>query len=627
MPPRFAWQDGDIYLPLNLATDPRSGYDFLLKLKPGVSTAAAEAEFSALYHQFDHETPNVFPKSLKISVRRFVETHVGSLGKTMYLLLGAVALLLAIGCGNLSILLLARNTARRHEFAIRSAIGASRSRIVRQLLTESLLLSLAGAGLGVLVAFRSVGLIVSWLPEYSFPHEADFHINLPVLCFSVTVALLCGVVFGLVPAAQSAQPQIIQVMQASTRRLTGNVKSRRTHTALIAGQIALTLLLMTAGGAAIRGFTRLNHVSLGYDPQHVMSVVIPLREDEHTTWADRAQFFRHVKEKIAETPGVIAAGISFYSIPPDSHWVLPFDMQGKPAAQTQEVHVGFISSEYFATLQIPLLAGRLWEESEIARGATLVLVNETFVKRYLTGGEALGRSIRIPRLTSVPPYRLAASGSDGWLQIIGVVKDSLDDGLARPVAPAVYAPFTLLMWPGTQILVRTQGEPLAALHSVRKQVAAIDPDQQIAGNARDLQDWIQREPEYARVRLIMMLFGAFSALAMILAAVGLYSVLSYTVLQRTNELGVRVALGAQRRDVLRIVVLSAGRSVGLGITAGLALSFGLNRIMARFIENGTHDPIVILTVSLLLVAVAILACLAPARRALAVDPIAALRCE
>ena len=292
MPPRFAWQGADIYLPLNVVSDPRSGYDFILKLKPGVTTAVAEAEFRTLYSEFDHETPGVFPKQFKISVRRVVDTSAGSLGKTMYLLFGAVALLLAIGCGNLSILLLARSAAREHEFVIRSAVGASRSRIVRQLLTESLLLSAAGAGLGVLAAFRTVGLIVSRLPEYSFPNEADFHINLPVLCFSVAVALLSGVLFGLVPAMQSARPQISQVMQAGTRRLTGSVKSRRTHTALIAGQIALTLLLMTAAGAAIEGFTRLNHVSLGYDPQHVMSVVIPLREDEHTTWGDRAQFFQ-----------------------------------------------------------------------------------------------------------------------------------------------------------------------------------------------------------------------------------------------------------------------------------------------------------------------------------------------
>jgi len=627
MPPRFVWQNGDVYLPLNLVSDPRSGYDFILKLKPGVSTAAAETEFQTLYQQFNHETPNVFPKQFKISVRRVVDTDAGSLGKTIYLLFGAVGLLLMIGCGNLSILLLARGTARQHEFAIRLAVGANRFRIVRQLLTESLLLSLAGAGLGVLMAFRTVKLIVSWLPEYSFPHEADFHINFPVLCFSVAIALLSGVLFGIVPAMQSSRPQISQVMQAGTRRLAGSVKGRRMHTALIAGQIALTLLLMTAAGAAIQEFTRLNHVSLGYDPRHMMSVVIPLREDEHTTWADRAQFFNQVREKIAAAPGVVSAGISFNSTPPDSGWHLPFDVRGKPASETQESHVEFVSSEYFATLRIPLLAGRLWDKSEIARGATLVLVNRAFVQRYLAGGEALGQSVRIPRLTSVPPYRLAATGSAGWLQIIGVVEDSLDDGLEKPVAPAMYAPYSLLMWSGTQILVRTQGEPLASLHSVQKQVASIDPDQQVAGNARDLEDWIKREPEYARARLITMLFGAFSALAIILAAVGLYSVVSYTVQQRTNEIGVRVALGARRRDVLRIVSLSAGTSVGLGIAAGLALSFGLNRMIARFIQDGAHYPIVVLTASLLLIVVAVVACLVPTRRALAIDPMAALRCE
>jgi ABC-type antimicrobial peptide transport system permease subunit len=254
-------------------------------------------------------------------------------------------------------------------------------------------------------------------------------------------------------------------------------------------------------------------------------------------------------------------------------------------------------------------------------------VNQAFVRHYLSGGDGLGRSVRIPQLANTPPIRLAATGSDGWLPVIGVVADSLDDGLDKPAAPAVYAPYTLLTLPFTQVLVRTQGEPLAMLHSVRKQIASLDPDQQIFSNVRDLEGWIQREPEYARARLISMLFGAFSILALVLAAVGLYSVVSYTVLQRTSELGVRVALGARRRDVLSIVALSAGTGVGLGIAAGLALSFGLNSIMGRWIENGAHDPIMVLAVSTLLIAVAALACLVPARRALSIDPMIALRCE
>ena len=249
------------------------------------------------------------------------------------------------------------------------------------------------------------------------------------------------------------------------------------------------------------------------------------------------------------------------------------------------------------------------------------------MRQYLSGGDALGHAVRVPRFAALPPMALTANGATGWLQIIGVVGDSLDDGLDKPVAPAVYAPYTLITLPFTQVLVRTQGEPLAMLHSIKQQIASIDPDQQTAGDIRDLEGWIQREPEYARARLISMLFGAFSILALSLAAVGLYSVVSYTVLQRTTELGVRVALGARRRDVLSIVALSAGTSVGLGIAAGLALSFGLNRLIARWIESGTRDPIMVLAASGLLILVAALACMVPARRALSIDPMVALRCE
>jgi predicted permease len=627
MPVRFTWRDGEVYIPLNLAADQLHRYGPEIKLKPDVTMAAAAAEFEPLYRQFDKQTPNIFPKQYKISVRGLADTYTRDLKKTMYLLFGAVALLLAIGCGNLSILLLARGTARQHEFAVRSAVGASSMRIVRQLLTESLLLSLVGAGLGVFVAYRAIGFLVPRLPDHSYPYEADFHINLPVLYFSVALAVLSGIVFGLFPALQSARPQISQVMQAGTRRLTGSVKGRRLHTALIAGQIALTLLLMTAAGAAIQGFLGMLRVPLGYEPNHVMSVVIPIRDDAHTTWADRARFYTELHDKIAAMPGVLSAGISTNATPPDSGWRQPVEVLGKPASQAQEAQVEFVGSEYFSTLQIPFISGRSWDNSEIARGATLVLVNESFVRHYLSGGDAAGHSVRVPQFATLPPVAIAANGATGWLQIIGVVGDSLNDGLDKPVAPAVYAPYTLVTVPFTQVLVRTQGDPLAMLHSIKKQIASIDADQQIDGDVRDLEGWIQREPEYARGRLVSMLFSAFSVLALVLAAVGLYSVVSYTVLQRTSELGVRIALGARRRDVLRIAGVSAGTGVGLGIVSGLALSFGLGRMIAQWIENGTRDPLVVLGVSVILLAVAAIACLVPARRALAINPIEALRSE
>jgi ABC-type antimicrobial peptide transport system permease subunit len=326
-------------------------------------------------------------------------------------------------------------------------------------------------------------------------------------------------------------------------------------------------------------------------------------------------------------PGVISAGISNNATPPNNGWTQTIEILGKTASEQQEVRANFVSPEYFTLLHIPLVEGRLWEQSEISRGATLAVVNQTFVRRYFSGKDVLSHSLRMPRLTSQPPYRVSATGSDGWLQIIGVTGDALDDGLDKPVLPAVYLPYTVNMFMGTQILVRTQGEPLAMLRGVRQAIAAVNPDQQVDSQVDNLETWITREPEFAISRLISILFGAFSGLALALAGVGLYSVVSYGVVQRTGEFGIRMALGAQRTDVLRIVAWSAGASVGIGLASGLALSFGLGRVITRWVHNGAHDPLMVLGVSLLVVVVAGIACLVPALRALAVDPMTALRSE
>jgi putative ABC transport system permease protein len=627
LPPRFTWMDGDVYLPLKMSQAQDVTYGANLKLRTGVSTEAAEAELRPLLQQFDRERPNYYPAQYRIIVRKMGEYYVHDLRGTLYLLFGAVALLLAIGCGNVSILLLARGSARQHELAVRSAVGASRIRIVRQLLTESLLLSLIGAGLGVVLAYWALGFIVARLPEYSFPHEADFHVNLPVLIFSVGLAVVSGVLFGLFPALESARREINPVIQAGTHKVAGSVRGKRMHTGLIAGQIALTLLLLTAAGAAIQGFSRMMRRPLGYDPYHVMSVGIPVHENTLNGWAERAAYFTQLRERVAAMPGVVSAGVSSNATPPSNGWTQPFEILGKTAAEQQEARANFISPEYFNILCIPLVTGRLWEKSEVARGATLAVVNQTFVRRYFPNEDVLGRSVRMPRLTGQPPYRVSATGSDGWLQIVGVVGDALDDGLDKPILPALYLPYTANMFMGTQILVRTQGEPLALLHSIRKEIAAVNPDQQIVSEVYDLEGWIRREPEYAISRLISILFGAFSGLALALAGVGLYSVVSYGVVQRTGEFGIRMALGAQRADVLRIVAWSAIASVGIGLASGLALSIGLGSMITRWVHNGVHDPFVILGVSLLVIVVSALACLVPALRALAVDPMTALRCE
>ena len=627
MSERFTWMDADVYLPFRMAQDQSKLYGYMFKLKPGVRSEAAAAEFAPLFQQFDKERPNYFPPEFKLSVRMFATQYVSDLRKTLYLLFGAVALLLAIGCGNVSILLLARGTARQHEFAVRSAVGASRWRIVRQLLTEALFLAVAGAALGALLAHQAVGYLVARLPEYSFPHEADFHLNIPTLLFAVGVAILSGVVFGIFPAFDSGRREIQESMQTGLRTVAGSIRGKRVHTGLIAGQIALTLLLLTAATAAIHGFTKMIQRPLGYDPHNVMSVGIPVHENTFTTWAERSAYFTQLRERVNAMPGVVQAGISSNATPPRNGWPQPFEILGKTAGEYQDARINFVSPEYFNILRIPVVEGRLWQQAEVSRGATLAVVNQTFARKYFPGEEVLGRSVRIPRLTSQPPYGIAVTGSDGWLQIIGVTADALDDGLRKPIVPGIYLPYTVNMWMGTQILVRTQGPPLAVLHNIRKEIAAINPDQQVFSRVDDLQTWISRAPEWARARLVSLLFAAFSGLALTLAAVGLYSVVSYGVAQRTSEFGIRMAFGARRTDVLGLVARAAATSVGFGLTLGAALSLSLSRFVTRWVENGSVHPLMVPAVSLVVIGVATVACLVPARKAVSVDPMTALREE
>jgi len=627
LPPRFTWEDGDVYLPLNLTSSPTITLGSYIKLKPGVTEAAAAAELAPIFQQFAKESPAHFPKQFKLVVRNISYYYMHELGPTMALLFAAVGLLLAIGCGNVSILLLARGTARQHEFAVRSAVGASGFRLIRQLLTESLLLAIAGAGLGILLAYQSLGWIVAGLPEYSFPHEADFHVNVPVLLFSVSLAVLTGVLFGLFPALQMARPQISQVMQSNTRKVAGTVRGKQFHTVLIAGQIALTLLLMTAAGAAIQGFLHMMRIPLGYDPHHVMSVGIPVHDNTYKTITERVTYYEQLRNAIGALPDVVSTGISTNATPPSSGWDQPFELLGRPSSEEQKARLNFVDPGYFSTLHMPLQKGRVWDHTELVHSAPMVLVNESFARRYYSNGDILGHSLKIPTLKDEPPYTLAAPGSDGPLQVIGVVADALDDGLDKPVRPAIFLPYSLYLWMHTQILVASRGDPQAILHSIRRQIVSVDADQQAYNRSDDLEMWIKREPEMARGRLVSILFGAFSMLALLLAAVGLYSVVSYSVVQRTNEFGIRMALGARKKDVWWNVLASAGVSVGSGLLAGLLLSLALNRLISRWVENSVHNPWLILGVSCVLLAVAGVACLLPSWRASSVDPMTALRCE
>jgi hypothetical protein len=326
-------------------------------------------------------------------------------------------------------------------------------------------------------------------------------------------------------------------------------------------------------------------------------------------------------------PEVVAAGISTNATPPSNGSDIAFEVFGRPSGQKEQVRTNFVSPGYFSTLRIPVLQGRLWGDAEIVRAARLAVINQTMARQYWPQGDALGKQIRLPELKSEPPFTQSAKDSSNWMQIIGIVADARDDGLSKPVKPAIYVPFTAHMWMFTQILVRTRSVPLANLNRVRAEVKAVDPDQQVFGQTRDLEQWIQGEDEYAYGRLVAALFTGFSVLALALAAIGLFSVVSYSVAQRTNEFGIRMALGATPRGVLRLVFASTARDVIGGVLCGVLLSIFLSKILSKWAEGSSQSPLLFAAATLLLVATSALAAFIPARRASSVDPMIALRYE
>jgi predicted permease len=626
---RFQWEAKDVYLPLDLTQDPKLTYRFVLRLKPGESRTAASAGLQPLMEQLAREMPNLFPEHFQVTLHGLNDWVIERMGHTLVLLLGGVALLLAIGCGNVSILLLARGTVREHELAVRTAIGAGRGRIVRQLLTESLLLAMTGAAMGIVVAYGAVAAIRVLLPQNSMiASESSVRINLPVLFFSIGLALATVILFGLSPALQLSRPEPGKLLQSGARKVAGSMRGRRTHSALISGQIALTLLLLACSGAAIDGFVRLLHLPLGYDPHNVISIWIPLQEKSYTSWSGRAAYFEQLRARVGTVPGVRMTAIATNATPPNAGSEMPFEVLGQPGLGQRTALLNLVGPEFFGTLRISLLQGRIWSETENHNGAPLAVINETLARLYFPNGDPVGHSLKLPDIENPPADLTSAPGTAGsWLQIVGVVGDSRDAGLANPVKPAIFVPWTLRMPPFTQILVRSEVPPLGLLNAIRRALAAVNPDQQAASVVSDLDKWISDQPEWQQEHLVAWLFSAFAVLALSLSAVGLYSVVSYTVTQRTNEFGIRVALGAQRRHVLQIVFASTVVSVGSGGLVGVVLTLVLNPLLAQWVGGNLRDPMLLPAGVLLLCLVAAIACLLPALRAAHVDPMTAVRCE
>lgn len=628
LPPRFTWNDADIYVPLPMIPDARRTVALMLRMKPRVSLQAVNAELQTMTGRFATQTPDVYPKEFRMSVQRLNGWLLGKFQGTLIILLSAVGFLLLIACGNVSILLLARAGARQKEMAVRIAIGASRGRVLAQLLTESVLLSCAGGLIGVLIAYRGVPAIVALMPEFSVPHEAAIAVNWPVVLFTFAISVLTGILFGMAPALQLAKDDVQEAMRESGRGLTGSTRTGKLRTALIVAEVALTMVLLVGAGVAIRGFVSLTQVRLGYDQTNVLSLFLNLREGEYLTYETRSAHFQKMLDKLKQTPGVRDVAATFTALPPRIGFLTEFDIAGRAKDPGDRALIGLVSGDYFSTLRIPVLHGRTFTNSEVRRTAHLAVINEALARQYWPGGEdPIGRTVHVPQLKYVgSPDVFSAPGDPTTLEIIGVVATARNRGLREDPKPAIYVPHSLLLPPGCSYLIRTEGDPLKLVNALRQQISAVDPDQTVI-QATTLDEMLART-ERAYPRFSTTLFSIFASVGLLLAATGLFSVLSYVVSRRTHEFGIRMALGARSADILRLVVGATARLMLAGIVIGLIGSIALSRVIADYIQGwNPKDPTAFLAVTAVLSLVALIACWLPARRASAVQPMTALRHE
>ncbi len=631
MPRTFAFNDtlgvGDLYFPHSLLPD--SAYVPWIKIKHGISLTAANADLGTIVHQFAQETPKHFPKEFHLQLQPIVVPYEQKTGRTLYLLLAGVIFVLLIGCANCAILFLARGTARQQELAVRGALGASRWRIIRQLLVEALVISFAGAILGVASSWWLAELPLKLSPN-TFPAESVVRISLPVLAFCITLAFTGGILSGLAPALRLSRPQLAPAIQSTTRTIAGGNTTRNLNL-LIAAQTALTLLLMAAGTTAMGAFLRVTQVHLGYDPHNVLNAGIMAHWNDKAAWSNiesrsaRAAWFEQIRQKMAAVPGVLSVGISIDVYPPNGGSERKIQILGQTFGEEQSSQILTVGRNFFSAMRVPLLGGQIWGEAENLRGDGVAVVNETFARRFGSQANPIGLQIRIPDLVSTAPLIAASSASSDWRTIIGVVGDIPNEGLDHPVQPAVYVPYTTLLPPYAQFNIRTQGNPLAYLEALRTTVASIGFDQQISEGASTLEDALASDSQWSRQRLFSVLFGCFSAMALLLALIGLFSVVSYSVTQRTAEFGVRVALGEPRIRILWSAIRPSLLSAMAGIATGMAIDLFVRRALIGWMRSGEVGIGSLLVVTLLFALCALAACLLPAGRAARINPVEALR--
>jgi putative ABC transport system permease protein len=623
MPPRFGWYGADVYFPATLigADATTREFWFLIgRLKAGVSIEQAEADLSVIAHRLAKTYPEIYPQNFAVHAGKLGESVVGPIRPTLYTVLAAVGLLLLIACSNVANLLLARATAREKEFALRTALGAGRTRIVRLLIVESLVLATAGAALGILLASSGLKVLVAALPPYVIPSESVIELNAPVLAVTLGVATLTALLCGLAPALQSLRRDLTDPLRDSARGTSGGLRGQRLRDAVVVLEVALSLTLLIGAGLLMRSFVALREVRLGLRADHVFTAAVRLPAERYATAEQVTAFLRPLLARVEALPGVLHAAASTAGAL-DGGAQSRMEIAGKAPDATWRTLFRQATEEYFPALRLELKAGRPFSEADVNDARRVAVVNETFVRKYLADDHPVGQRVRLADLDTV-----ADPGHDVWFEIIGVVGDVRNRGPRVPTEPEVLIPFTITASAAHVLIVRTSQDPVTLTNAVRQEVSATDPGVPLIRPGR-LEDFAN-EAMYAGPRFGFLVMTVFGCVGLILVTVGVYGVLVYSTTRKTHEIGIRMALGAKRTDVLGMVVSSGLRPVGLGIAIGLALSTLLGRILGTQLVGVTaYDPQTLAAAAALLTAIAGVACWIPARRAARVDPLVALRRE
>ncbi len=614
----------DFWTPLDphneLNTKRGVGYlNVLARLKPGVTLAQAQAEMDNIARRLagQYSENN---EGRGVHLISTYEEVVGGVRPALLVLLGAVGFVLLIACANVANLLLARATRRRRELAVRTALGASRWRVARQLLTESLLLSLMGGAGGLLLALWGVDALAGVLPD-DVPRVREIALDGRVLAFTLGVAVLTGLVFGLAPALAASRLDVNEALKESGRGTGGGWRRNRVRSVLVVAEIALSLVLLIGAGLFLKSFVRLREINSGFDPARVLTLSVALPEAKYETPAAQARFFQQLLARMAAAPGVEASAAVFPLPFSGDNARGNFELEGRQAESQGDAPSALsyiISPDYLRAMSIPLRAGRSFNERDTREAPRVVLINETLARRFFAHEDPVGRRLVIASFADL--------AKPATCEIVGVVGDVKHDGLDAAAEAAYYLPQQQATLAFMTLVVRgTADNPTTLVAGAREAVAQLDKDLPLT-DIKPMPEWLAASVAARRFNLLLL--GGFALLALCLATVGIYGVMAYSVAQRTHEIGIRMALGAQTRDVLRLVVGQGLMLTLLGIATGLLGALALTRVLASLLFGVTAtDPFVFAGVAALLALVALVACYLPARRATKVDPLIALRHE